>query len=84
MLLLLLLCFARVQPHQQLRGYAAKGKGGAKAAAAAPPPKKAAAAPDQYAPPEWRMRRVPRTPKAGGLAAATPDQVRALAAGVWR
>ncbi|WIA09896.1 hypothetical protein OEZ85_010110 [Tetradesmus obliquus] len=64
---------AKHEPQQQLRGYAAKGKGGAKAAAA-PPPKKAPAAPDPYAPPKWRMRRVPHSPKGGGLAAATPQQ----------
>ncbi|KAF6260464.1 hypothetical protein COO60DRAFT_1637562 [Scenedesmus sp. NREL 46B-D3] len=49
------------------------GKGGPKAAAAVPVPKKAAT-PDQYVPPEWRMKRVPRSPKGGGLAAATAQQ----------
>eukprot|EP00878_Enallax_costatus_P017919 GHUV01018841.1.p1 GENE.GHUV01018841.1~~GHUV01018841.1.p1 ORF type:complete len:363 (+),score=137.20 GHUV01018841.1:871-1959(+) len=67
------LCPYQAWQHQQLRGYAAKGKGRAAAAPAAPPPKPPTAV-DPYAPPEFRLKRVPNAVKGNVLNKLTADQ----------
>lgn len=64
-----------VQRQQQLRGFAAKGKGGKAAAAPAQPASKPAPSVNPYAPPKWRVRAVPRGIKGDAVARATPAQV---------
>lgn len=64
-----------LQPQQQqVRGYAAKGKG---KATAAPPPSapKAPKAEDPYAPPEFKLKRVPQQVKGNVLDKLTDPQV---------